>query len=100
MEGGSCVDIYAEGNSKCQGPWMGASRPVWLGKSESGKSSKRPAEVLEAIVRTLDFTPSKVGTLESFDMNLKRNFGSLIRPSTAHIWLPFYSKTHSCYLLF
>ena len=40
----------AEGkaSAKCSG---GARRPLGLGKSQSGESSKRPAEALEAIAR-------------------------------------------------
>lgn len=42
-------------------PLDGSKEASVAGKSESGRNSKRPAEVLEAIVRTFVFTPSKVG---------------------------------------
>ena len=64
-----------KGSAKCSG---GAGRPLGLGKSESGESSKRPAEALEAIARNLVSLPK---TLEMgrfwrvFDMIPRRHAG-------------------------
>ena len=43
----------SRGKGKRKGTRVGTGSPVGLRKSESGESSKRPAEALAAIVRTL-----------------------------------------------